>query len=104
MAVADPINSTFLATFPDGFLSTTVETRIMKHLSSILLATLVSVALMQLYRAHLELKCETNLLTMNDKRTRWQAEKIAGLETKLKALTAGKTQSTDNGSAPAALF
>ena len=87
----------------------------MKHLLGILVVVLVSAALMQLLCAHLELKYtretlagelkgEANLLAMSNKRTRRQAEKTAELETKLKALTAGKTQSTDNGSAPAALF
>jgi hypothetical protein len=87
----------------------------MKHFSSILLATLVSAALMQLFCAHLELKytrealawelkSEADLLNMSNERTRRQAEKTARLETKLKALTAGKTQSTNSGSNPAALF
>ena len=87
----------------------------MKHFSSILLATLVSAALMQLFCVHLELKytrealawelkSEADLLNMSNERTRRQAEKTARLETKLKALTAGKTQSTNGGLNPAALF
>ena len=87
----------------------------MKHLSSILLATLVSAALMQLFCARLELKYtrealtwelkgEAALLTMSNERTRRQAEKTARLETKLKVLTAEKTQSTNGGPTPAALF
>ena len=87
----------------------------MKHFSSILLATLVSAVLMQLFCARLELKYtrealiwelkgEAALLTMSNERTRRQAEKTARLETKLKVLTAEKTQSTNGGPAPAALF
>ena len=87
----------------------------MKHFSSILLATLVSAALMQLFCAQLELKytrealtwelkSEARLLTMNNERTRRQTEKKAELEIKLKALTAGETRSLASTSAPAALF
>jgi hypothetical protein len=87
----------------------------LKHLAAILATALASAALMQLFCANMELKytretlawelkCEDKLLTMRNERMRRQAEKIAELETKLKALTAGKTQLSDNGAAPAALF
>jgi hypothetical protein len=92
-----------------------VKTRIIKQLSGVLVAVLASAAVMQLLCAYLELKytretlawelkCEANLLTMRNERTRRQAEKIAELETKLKALTAEKTPLTDNGPAAAGLF
>ena len=87
----------------------------MKRRAGILVVILLMAALMQLFCAYLELnytretlvwelKCETNLITMNNKRTRRLAEKTVELETKLKALTAGKTLSTNNEPAPAALF
>jgi hypothetical protein len=81
--------------------------RIMNQLSGILLATLVSAALMQLYRAHMEqqytcevlareVKCEADLLSVTilktNERTRRDTQKIAELETKLTALIAGKSQ------------
>ena len=91
----------------------------MKQLSNMLLATLVAAALMQLYRAHMELKynCEALAWQVNSdaaqlkasiatsyQRTHRDAQKIAELEAKIKALTAAKTRSTDSGSVPAALF
>jgi hypothetical protein len=81
--------------------------RIMKQLSGILLVTLVSAALMQLYRAHMEqqytcevlareVKCKADLLNATilkfHERTRRDTQKIAELETKLTALTAGKSR------------
>ena len=87
----------------------------MKHHSGILLATLVSIALMQLFCAQRELKytCETlagelkneaALLTMSNERTRREVKKTAELATRLKVLTAEQTRSIDNGSGPATLF
>ena len=91
----------------------------MKHWSNILLVTLVAAALMQLYRAHVELECTCDVLAFQvrseadmlkgtsrhfSERTRQDAQKIAELEAKLNALGAGKTQSIDNRSAPAARF
>jgi hypothetical protein len=81
--------------------------RIMKQLSGILLATLASAALMQLYSAHMEqqytcealaweVKCEADLLNATilktNERTRRDTRKIAELETKLTALTAEKSR------------
>jgi hypothetical protein len=91
----------------------------MKHWSSILLVILVSAALMQLYRTHVELECTCEVLSFQVKgeadmlkgttryfseRTRRDAQRIAELEANLKALTAVKTQASDNGPAPAARF
>jgi hypothetical protein len=84
--------------------------KIMKHWSNILLVTLVAAGLMQLYRAHVELECTCDVLAFQVKsqsdmlrgtsrhfseRTHQDAQKIAELEAKLKAMTAGKTQSVD---------
>jgi len=91
----------------------------MKHWSNILLVTLVAAALMQLYRANVELECTCDVLAFQVRsqtdmfrgithrfsdRTRQDAQKIAELEAKLKAMNAGKTQSIDTGSAPPASF
>jgi hypothetical protein len=91
----------------------------MKHWSSILLITLVAGALMQLYRAHVEMEYTCEVLAFQvsgqadmlkgtacrfGERTRLDGQKIAELEAKLKALNPGKTQVIDNGSAPAAHF
>jgi hypothetical protein len=82
-----------------------MKTQIMKHLLNISLVTLIAVALMQLYRANMELKYNYEALTwqMNNKteqfnaiiaanfpRTYRDAQNVAKLETQIKALTAGK--------------
>ncbi len=91
----------------------------MNHRSSILLFTLVSGALMQLYIAHVEMEytCEVLAFQVSSQadmlkgtacrfgeRARQDAQKIAELEAKLKALNPGKTQVIENRSAPAAHF
>ncbi len=92
-----------------------MKTRIEKPLSGILAVILASAALMQLFCAQLELKytrqalaaelkSEARLLAMNHQRTRRQAEKIAELETRLRAMTGGKTGLTGDGPAAAAHF
>lgn len=82
----------------------------MKHWSNILLVTLVVAALMQLYRAQVELECTCDVLAFQAKsqadmlrgtnrhfgeRRRQDAQKIAELEAQLRALNAAKTQSVN---------
>ena len=87
----------------------------MKRLSKMLLAILAAAALMQWYCTHVELKytrealarelkSSTRLLVMNNERVRRQTEKLAGLETKLKATSAKKSESTNNAAAAATLY
>jgi hypothetical protein len=110
IAATHPNDSTLFATFPDGFLSTRVKTRIMKKLLNILLAAMVAAALTQLYYANMELryncealawqlKCENaqlkTLFATNFRRMRCDARKIAELEAKLKELPQGKTGAID---------
>jgi hypothetical protein len=84
----------------------------MKHRSGILVVVLAAAVLMQWLCAQLELKymrealagemnSEAKLLTMHNERTRRKAEKLARLETKLRALTVEQTPLTDNGPAAA---
>lgn len=92
-----------------------MKTQKIKRLSGILLVTLVAGTVMQGYREHQELKymretlaweakSEANLLNMRNELARRQAQKIAELQLKLKALAAEKTRMTDNHPATAALF
>ena len=85
--------------------SPNMKTRMMKHISSVLLATLFVAALMQLFYAHMELKYNCDALAWqvkgeNDQlmtvigttfeRTRQDAQKIAELEAQIKVQTAQK--------------
>ena len=87
----------------------------MKNLLSILAVLGLGAISIQLLGAELELKstrealawelkCDAKLATLREQQMRRLAEKTAGLEAELKALTAGQTQTTCSGPAPATLF
>lgn len=84
-----------------------MKTQIMKHILNVLLVTLFAAALMQSYRAHLELKTNYESLAWQMKnkteqfdaiiaadfqRTHRDVQKIAELEAQIKALTARADQ------------